>query len=111
MRVILSCLIAVSFIGGFGLFAQKSKTPPTKLVFKTKNGDVTFDHSAHVMRAKEDCKTCHTALFKEDSKAALHYKPSVHKTAEKKMTSCGFCHRAGGTAFESKGNCNNCHMK
>lgn len=76
-----------------------------------KNGNVTFDHAAHVMRAKNDCSTCHPSLFPQDSKAPLNFKANIHKTAEKGMTSCGSCHREGGAAFETKGNCNKCHMK
>lgn len=111
MRIFLSCAVAISFLSAFVLFAQGDKQAAPKLVFKAKNGDVTFDHVAHVMRAKGDCKTCHDSLFKQDAKAALDFKANIHKTAEKNMTSCGSCHRAGGTSFESKGNCNKCHMK
>ena len=111
MRIFFSCLIALSFLSAFGVFAQGNKKAPAKLIFMAKNGNVTFDHSAHVMRAKGDCKTCHDSLFPQDGKAALNFKPNIHKTAEKDMTSCGSCHRAGGTSFESKGNCNKCHMK
>ena len=93
------------------MFAQDKKAPATKLVFTTKNGNVNFDHPAHVMRAKGDCKTCHETLFKQDSKAALNFKPNLHKTAEADMASCGFCHRASGASFETKGNCAKCHMK
>jgi len=108
---VLSFLVAVSFLSAFGIFAQEKKTPPAKLTFTAKNGNVTFDHAAHVMRAKGDCNSCHDSLFKQDAKAPLNFKPNIHKTAEKNMTSCGFCHRAGGMAFETKGNCNKCHMK
>jgi len=112
MRILLSCLIALSFLSAFGVFAQQEKkSPPAKLVFMAKNGNVTFNHAAHVMREKADCKTCHDSLFQQDAKAALNFKPNIHKTAEMNMTSCGSCHRAGGMAFESKGNCNKCHMK
>jgi c(7)-type cytochrome triheme protein len=110
MRILLSCLAAIGFLSTFGVFAQGDKESAPKLVFKSKKGDVTFDHAAHIMRAKGDCKTCHDSLFKQDATAKLNFKANVHKTAEKNMTSCGSCHRAGGTAFESKGNCNNCHV-
>ena len=111
MRIFLACVVALSFIGGFGVFAQPEKKTSTTLVFKAKNGNVTFNHSEHVMRANGDCKTCHSSLFREDAGTPLNYKANVHKSAEMNMTSCGSCHRAGGTAFESKGNCNKCHMK
>lgn len=90
----------------------QTQTAPDKLTFPSKMGAVTFDHAAHVKREKNDCKVCHTALFPQDAKAALAYKP-LHKTAEDKKTSCGSCHRPGGAAFESKGNCTNskCHTR
>ena len=85
--------------------------PPTKLTFTTKNGNVTFDHSAHVTREKGNCAACHPKLFMQDAKAPLNFKAGLHKTAETNMTSCGACHHAGGPAFETKGNCAKCHMK
>jgi c(7)-type cytochrome triheme protein len=93
-----------------GLQAQDKKAPE-KLTFTAKNGNVVFNHAAHVKLAKGDCKTCHDNLFKEDAKAPLNFKPSMHKTAEADKTSCGFCHHSGGLAFESKGNCAKCHVK
>jgi c(7)-type cytochrome triheme protein len=53
---------------------------------------------------------CHDKLFKQE-KGDLKYKESMHKTAETNKTSCAACHVAGGTAFETKGNCNKCHVK
>jgi c(7)-type cytochrome triheme protein len=96
--------------GAIGLLAQDKKSPE-KLTFAAKNGDVTFDHSAHVKRAKGDCKTCHAALFKEDAKAPLEFRAGMHKRAEAAKTSSGSCHTAGGAAFETKGDCSKCHVK
>lgn len=101
------CLVAAS-LGG--LLAQDQK-PPEKLTFAAKNGNVTFNHSAHVKLAKGDCKACHDKLFKEDAKAPLNFKAAMHKTAETEKSSCGACHHPGGIAFESKGNCAKCHVK
>jgi len=112
MRTLIVCLLAVGLGGALGVFGQDAKkTPPTKLTFVTKNGNVTFDHTAHVTREKGDCTACHPKLFMQDSKAPLNYKPALHKTAEMDKTSCGSCHRAGGAAFESKANCAKCHVK
>jgi c(7)-type cytochrome triheme protein len=110
MRTLIACLFATGLLATLGLLAQEAKAPP-KLTFTTKNGNVTFDHAAHVKRASGDCKACHDTLFKEDAKAPLNYKAAIHKTAETAKTSCGFCHHAGGTAFESKANCAKCHVK
>src|SRR5579871_2899662 len=106
---ILSGLLAIT-IGALGILAQDKKAPE-KLTFTTKNGNVTFDHAAHVKRANGDCAGCHPKLFPQDSKAALNFKAGLHKTAEAAKTSCGACHTPGGTAFESKGNCAKCHVK
>jgi c(7)-type cytochrome triheme protein len=111
MRKTLGYCLFLAMLGLTALLAQ-TKTPPTKLVIKAKPGNITFDHTAHVKREKNDCKVCHTALFAQDAKAPLAFKPP-HKNEEDKKTSCGSCHRAGGTAFETKANCTNgkCHVK
>src|SRR5579872_3707419 len=112
MRNLISSILAASLLLALALFAQDTgKKPPTTLVFTTKNGNVTFNHAEHLKRAKNDCKTCHDSLFKQDSKAPLNYKAALHKTAETDKTSCGFCHHMGGAAFESKANCAKCHVK
>jgi c(7)-type cytochrome triheme protein len=112
MRTLIVCLaFATGLLGTLALMGQDKKTPPIKLTFVTKNGNVTFDHAAHVMRASGDCSTCHEKLFKQDAKAPLNFKANLHKTAETDKTSCGSCHHAAGAAFETKGNCAKCHMK
>ena len=112
MRTLIVVLaFATGLLGTLALMAQDKKAPPAKLTFTTKNGNVTFDHAAHVMREKGDCAACHPKLFMQDAKAALNFKAALHKTAETNMTSCGACHHPSGPAFESKGNCAKCHMK
>lgn len=103
-------LLTVLLTVGFALLAQDKKAPQ-KLTFTAKNGNVTFNHAAHVEAAKGDCKACHDSLFPQSATAPLNFKPAMHKTAETAKTSCGHCHTAGGTAFESKGNCGKCHVK
>ncbi len=105
----LASFLVVSMLGLTALLAQ-TKTPPPKLAFPAKNGNVNFDHSAHAKREKNNCSACHTALFPQDAKAPLGFKPP-HKGAEDKKASCGGCHRAGGAAFETKGNCARCHVR
>ncbi len=96
-----------------GLCFATADTPagPSKLVFKTLSGPVTFDHAAHVKRAGGSCKTCHPKPFAMSAKAPLEYKGKMHKTAEEKKTSCAICHTAGGKSFPSNGNCTKCHVK
>jgi c(7)-type cytochrome triheme protein len=95
------------------LLAQEKKAPE-KMTFSTNGnrlGNVTFNHSAHLKRMKGECLACHPKLFQEDAKASLNYKAGIHKTAELEQTACGSCHRPGGTAFETKGNCGKCHTR
>ncbi len=99
---------------GFGstLLLSQSKVPPPKIVIPAKNGEVVFDHAAHLKRVKDGCKTCHPTLFAQDAKKPVGFRPP-HRNEEDKQVSCGACHRPGGTAFDTKGNCTNgkCHVK
>jgi len=112
MRPLISLLILFAVAAGIGsLLAQKvPEKAPEKLVFQSKMGNVTFDHAAHLKRAKGDCAACHDKLFTQ-SNAPLNFKANMHKTAEEAKTSCGACHAAGGASFEAKGNCAKCHVK
>lgn len=98
-------------LGFFAAAAYSAQTAADKLTFATKNGNVSFDHAAHVKRASGNCTECHDKLFKQDVKAPLDYKAGMHRPAEAAKASCGACHVAGGAAFESKGNCAKCHVK
>jgi c(7)-type cytochrome triheme protein len=106
MPLSVSVLVAASI-----LLVAQDKKPPDQLTFKTKQGNVIFHHAQHVKAAKNDCKVCHDKLWPQSSTAPLNYKAGIHKVAEAKHTSCGFCHHAGGSSFESKGNCTKCHTK
>ncbi|HWQ53201.1 MAG TPA: c(7)-type cytochrome triheme domain-containing protein [Bryobacteraceae bacterium] len=92
------------------MLAQEKKKAPPKMVFPAKTGDVTFNHDAHSKRVKDDCNVCHDKLWPQ-AKGDLKFKAGMHKPAEAKKTSCGFCHHPGGQSFESKGNCTRCHVK
>jgi c(7)-type cytochrome triheme protein len=118
MRKLILSFAVLFVIGGLGLVAQEKKAAPTapaKLTFEAKQGNVTYDHAKHAKREKDKCTVCHDALFPQ-KKAPLNFKAGMHKPAEAKKTSCGFCHHPGGTAsetkaFETKGNCTKCHVK
>ena len=94
-------------VGVTSLLAQKA---PDQIPFTAKNGNVTFNHAAHVKRANNDCSACHDKLFPQ-SKAAINFKAGMHKTAEASKSSCAGCHVKGGAAFETTGNCAKCHVK
>ncbi len=110
IKDILLLILAGMVACGLALNAQEKKAPG-KLVFAAKNGNVTFLHPSHVKAAKGDCKVCHDKLWPQDAKAPLNWKAGMHKPAELAKKSCGTCHVAGGTSFETKGNCTKCHVK
>ncbi len=93
-----------------GAAAQETKPAP-ELKFAAKNGDVSFNHAAHIKREKGDCKACHDKVFQKSAKAPLEFKAGMHKPAETAKTSCGTCHHPDGPAFGAKGNCAKCHVK
>lgn len=98
-------------LAGLSLSSASGQTKtPDKIVFEAKTGNVTYDHAAHAKRLKEKCTECHDAVFPK-SRAPIAYKAAMHKAAEKEKKACAHCHVAGGTAFESKGNCKSCHVK
>lgn len=109
MRYLTAALIVTGLLSGLAIFAQPKA--PEKLTFTTKQGNVTFDHAAHVKKAANDCKACHDKLFPQSAQAPLNYKAGIHKTAETAKASCGACHTPGGASFDSKGNCAKCHVK
>ena len=104
-------MVVILGTAGSWLTPAKAQTKiPAKIVFEAKTGNVTFDHTAHVKRVKAKCAECHDAVFPK-SRAPIEYKAAMHKTAEKEKKACAHCHVEGGLAFESKGNCKNCHVK
>ena len=103
-------VLVMAAVAAAGFVLAEEKAPPKELVYTAKSGDVTFNHAKHVEAAKNDCTACHDKLFKQ-VKGELGYKEGMHKPAETNKKSCGACHVAGGAAFESKGNCNKCHIK
>lgn len=111
MRKFIAALLPLTFACGALLAAEEKASE--KIVFETKNGNVTFLHQKHSEREKEKCKACHDKLWPQKKGTPLNYKAGVHKVAETKGVSCGACHapKPKGTSFESKGNCAKCHVK
>jgi c(7)-type cytochrome triheme protein len=81
---------------------------PDSQSVETRLGPAKFDHARHVTINKEDCRSCHNKIFPL-AKGMLNYADNLHATAEQNKSSCGACHRDGGTAFATKNNCLNCH--
>jgi c(7)-type cytochrome triheme protein len=96
-RYAVAFFIAIGLVGG-AIASGQDKTPPEKLVFQSKAGDVTFPHAAHIGREKGECATCHAKLWPQSAKEPL-----------KSSDGCRTCHRAGGRAFAMQGNCGKCH--
>ncbi len=80
------------------------------LVFVAGSGNVVYNHKAHTIRQKFNCLVCHVKTFPL-SRRPIEYKSVLHKTAEAAKSSCAQCHRPGGEAFESRGNCKKCHVR
>ena len=81
-----------------GAVAVQNSHAPTKLIFPSKRGPVTFDHAAHSARESNDCSICHDRLWPQSTAKALT-----------SSNGCKECHTAGGRAFEMPGNCEKCH--
>jgi c(7)-type cytochrome triheme protein len=97
MRHAIAFFMAVALVAGVTMAAQDQK-PPEKLVFPNKGGDAIFTHAAHIDREKGECATCHDTLWPRSTREPLT-----------SSDGCRTCHRAGGRAFEMKGNCVKCH--
>ncbi|MCX6630656.1 MAG: hypothetical protein NTW28_23820 [Candidatus Solibacter sp.] len=93
MRNALAYSLLFTMIALTSIVAQDKKAPTT-LVLAAKNGNVTYDHTAHAKREKNECKTCHPAQWPQDAKAPLNWKAAMHKAAETAKTSCGSCHQS-----------------
>ncbi len=89
-------VVAVLFSCAASEVAQGQKAP-AKIVLRAKNGNVKFNHAAHMKREKQQCGTCHPKLAPR-SRARI-----------KSAAACAPCHSAGGSAFQMKGNCAKCH--
>ena len=108
-------LIGVLILGSLAAPPPATATEkvfPIRLVIAASQGGVTFLHFLHAERVKFDCSVCHASLFRQDASVALKYAPGGHQTAEDRKAACAGCHREGGGAFASQGNCSTrCHSK
>ena len=109
---VLAVLIGVLFIAGTTLaYAQAPKAPGVVVLKGAPNGDVTFNHPAHVKAVANKCDTCHHAS-----------KPEKPATAP--QDACTKCHTRVATApmktklqaafhnpMAKTGVCVDCHLK
>jgi len=111
MRILIGLTI-VGLLAGAPVSTASEKVFPVRLVIPASQGGVTFLHFLHAERVKFHCSVCHASLFKRDATAALAYAPAGHQSAEEHKAACAGCHREGGDAFASQGNCSTrCHSK
>lgn len=98
-------LLVVLGVVGTALYALASA--PAEIVFEAKNGNVTFNHEAHV--ATGDCASCHhTGAY--DSCRSCHDGKAAESSKLPKgkfHTFCIDCHKGAGM----KGMCNECHKR
>jgi predicted CXXCH cytochrome family protein len=103
-------LLAVFAIVGIAMYAIAA---PKEIVFEAKNGNVTFNHEAHLPTG--DCFSCHHTND-ESTKDAIASCRSCHDGAKaesgklpkgKFHTFCIDCHKGAGM----KGTCNECHKR
>ncbi len=107
--VVAAVVVVLGAAGTMLAQEKKVEAPKAPVVFETKMGAVSFDHTKHLAAVGGDCKACHPALFKQEKAPTGFTAPHSKVEAEKK--SCGACHAPGGKAFETKGNCAKCHVK
>lgn len=97
MRNLIAVLVAVA-LTGLATLAAQDKRAPEKIVFPSKQGATTFEHTRHIERENGECGSCHEKLWPKSTAEAL-----------KSSTGCRTCHKIDGKAFEMKGNCEKCH--
>jgi hypothetical protein len=109
----MSLTVALVFLAAMAMLPRATaddKAFPVRMVIPASQGGVTFHHFLHAQRVKFDCAVCHASLWPRNSSAKLGYGPDGHRAAEERRTGCGSCHREGGSAFASEGNCTSrCH--
>jgi len=95
------CLLSVS--------AQEVK-PPTKLVFQTKMGNVTYDHAA-TSNAPRRLQSVPRQAFPAVGQGSTELQTGhAQDGGSEQNRLCGLPRR-GGMAFPTAGNCAKCHVK
>ena len=97
-------LLAVLAVVGMAVYAIAA---PNEIVFEARNGNVTFDHAAHV--ATGDCVSCHHD-GSTDSCRSCHDGTTASSTKDARgefHAFCIDCHKGAGM----RGTCNECHKR
>jgi len=93
VKKILSALVAVAFVS-----IASAAAPPDTIPLPSKEGNVAFNHKAHM---KAGCKNCHGEG--KPGKIELN-KDKAHKL-------CIDCHKEKKVAVQDEKNCAACHKK
>lgn len=103
MKKMMIMLVVFAVVG----MAMYAIAAPKEVVFEAKNGNVTFDHEAHV--AAGDCATCHHTGDMSSCRSC-HDGTTASSTKSPRgdfHTFCIDCHKESGM----KGMCNECHKR
>lgn len=98
-------MLAVFAVVSIAAYAVASA--PAEVVFEAKNGNVTFNHEAHV--ATGDCASCHHT-GEMSSCRSCHDGTAASSTKAPRgdfHTFCIDCHKGA----DMKGTCNECHKR
>ncbi len=103
MKVLTLALTALAILAIVG--AAMAVAPGKTTEWETSMGKVTFDGKTHA-DAGLKCTDCHPGTFQMKA-GSFDATMADHNAGEKY---CWTCHN-GDKAFETKGNCNKCHVK
>jgi c(7)-type cytochrome triheme protein len=103
MKVLTLALTALTILAMVG--AAMAVAPDKTAEWETSMGKVTFDGKSHA-EAGLSCMECHPKVFQMKT-GSSDATMADHNSNEKY---CWVCHN-GEKAFETKGNCNKCHVK
>jgi hypothetical protein len=105
-------LLGVLFLAGTTLASAQAPKPPGVVVMKgAPNGDVTFDHPAHVKAVANKCDTCHHASKPEKPAKAAQENCTVCHTKQAVAPMKTKLQAAFHNPMAKTGVCVDCHLK
>jgi len=105
--MILFVAVAMVSVAAMSVVAADNKGP-AEVKLEAKMGTVTFQHTAHQERAKQDCAICHHKGVEAGACRSCHdAKPDVPKAKDAFHKVCKDCHKK----MNGPTKCNGCHIK
>jgi len=115
----IALLIVSVIVGIVGYSFSRTSSPPKKIWFDAKGGDVIFDHAYHATLA--ECNECHHNVDKKDTPAGTemncrtcHYYGEARELKSEDQThkrfigaNCTDCHKSMSIDL----GCNTCHIR